>query len=98
MNNRQIKRTQLYKLQALQREAFDHGLNMEIHTRAAGSGEPWITGYLSEEGSNLVEDAEGTTYLWFHFYEAWEFSTAAENLENWAKEFNKIQAFIAKRQ
>lgn len=96
MNSKKIKRAQLYKLQALQREAFDRGLNMDLHTRATGTDEPWIVGHLNVEGADICNDEEGTTYLFFHFYEPASYWTAERNQAEWDTEFDKIKAFINK--
>lgn len=89
MNDKKIKRTQLYRLQALQREAFDRGLNMEISTRATNSDKPWLVGFITVEGMH-----DDYPYLHFSFYESMNFWTEEESKSAWDEEFDKITAFI----
>lgn len=97
MNQKKVKRSQLYRLQELQRKAFDAGLNMEINTRMTDTDTPWIVGRINEEGADLVNDKEGTVYLYFYIYDNRDFWTKEKNIAEWEAEFNKIEEFIERR-
>lgn len=79
--NRKETRKLLNKVSALQKEAFDCGLNMEISTRLkTENNRPWIVGYVWEEGH--IEDREE-----FHCYE-WR------GIEENEEEIEKIEQII----
>lgn len=94
MDQREIKREQLRRLQELQLKAFDAGLNMQIGTRNTGTDKAWITGYVYPEGTDFVKCTNGVDYLDFPIYEARDFWSAERNFDVWEEEFDKIDKFI----
>ena len=62
--NRKEMRKLLNKASALQKEAFDCGLNMEVYTRLkTENNRPWFVGYVWEE-EHIEDKKEFQCYEW----------------------------------
>lgn len=81
----------LDRLHNIQLLATSKRLNMDFGTRDAGTSKPWVTGYVWKEGARFTEEAEGSSYLHFYFYdwmeiERWDAELA--RVEKWIREYN----------
>lgn len=87
--NKEEMRKLLNKCIALQKAAFDKGLNMSIGTRDCG-GEPWFTGYVWVEGCDLADATRAdVTHHYFYCYDT-------SSVERNERELELVEEFINK--
>lgn len=87
--NKKEMRKLLNKCLALQKAAFDKGLNMSIGTRYCGD-EPWFTGFVWVEGSDFTDKEQ--VDVTHHFFYCYDSNSVEEN----EKELKLVEEFINK--
>lgn len=87
--NKKEMRKLLNKCLALQKAAFDKGLNMSIGTRYSG-GEPWFTGCVCVEGCDFTDKKQKDVTN--HFFYCYDCHSVEEN----EMELKLVEEFINK--